>query len=84
MRNLIMAAIFKDVQKTYDIRIDVSPGIFQTVSDTCLCSEIHDSVKSMLVKNILNGIRIFQISFNETEVFFCTSSMRRSRLSLTS
>ena len=56
MRHLIMTAVFKDVQKTYDIRIDVSPGIFQTVSDTCLCSEIHDSVKSMLIENILNEI----------------------------
>ena len=42
---LVVPASFQDVQRADDVAFDVAVRVFDGVTDTCLCDQVHDLIK---------------------------------------
>ena len=68
MLNRIIPACFQDIHKTIDIAIDISVRVLQRVSDTSLCSQMHNSYWFLVREDLVDSLLVFQVFFIENKI----------------
>ena len=62
-----MPARFQDVIETNQIRFDISIRINDGISDACLGSEIHNDLRLVLFKYLIDQFLIRNTAFNKNK-----------------
>lgn len=65
----VIPATFKDIEESVDIGVQIRVRVVNRISNTCLGSEVNDSVEWILMENVCNRITVGEISFEKGEVF---------------
>lgn len=58
MFNFVMAASFKDIIETNEVALDISIGISNTISYTCLGSEVYNDSNLVIGENLFYSFLI--------------------------
>ena len=61
-----MAACFQNIIETNQIRLNISIWIGDRIPHTCLCCQVNHNSRLICLENILNQIRISDVSFDKS------------------
>jgi hypothetical protein len=68
LKQLFHRAGFQYVYKTYNVAVDVSMGVFEAVTDSCLCCEVAYFVEGFLLKQLVELFAVFEVHAHKTVV----------------
>ena len=68
MLDRIFPACFKNIVKTYNIRLDILIRISDAPSDSHLCCKIDHNLRAVLLENSLESLPVRYISLHESEM----------------
>jgi hypothetical protein len=69
IKQLFHRARFQNVYKTYNVAVDVSVGVFQTVTHPGLCSEVADFVEFYLLEQLVELFAVFEVHAHKAVVW---------------
>ena len=70
MLYLVVATCFKNVVETYKIALDISIGIGDAVTNTCLCSEVYDNREIVIGENLFYDFLVSDRGVNKLPYIF--------------
>ena len=71
MLDIVMSVAFENTDKAIDIAFNICLWIGNRITDSCLSTEIHDSIEISVGEQHLHSLGIFQVHTDKTEPFFC-------------
>ena len=71
MFDMVLPTPLEEVHEAENIAVNIGMGVLDRVADTCLCSEIHHTVKLFNSKKILHPLPVGKIQLYKPEIFKC-------------